>query len=778
MMKSYLDIASRYLSAHRKRTGYALLSVIMAVALVTGIFSMLDYMVRYERQQILKDEGNYHIYVKKPSQQETDFIRNRLEVKATGHLKDFGKGKLNNTDSALMALNESFSTNLNVILTEGRYPVDEDEVMLEKWTMEREMPALKIGDTVRVTAADSKEMSFKISGICEDWGETKAAAIPFVFMSMKASEKMTPETDDFFILFKDGVNIHNTGAVIAKTLNISPERIIKNERLLALMLQTKNNRVLQFYAIGAALFALVLITAVVMIYNTFNISVMERIRNFGLLRCIGASKTQIKSLLRREASITAVVAIPPGILAGMMMTVICSAVLKYFNSSIYGDINLFNISAMGIGLGAIIGFLTVFIASMLPARRASKVSAINAVTGSNEIKVSKAKKRGVLTHLFHVEMALGITNAVNKKKTLILMSLSIAFSIIMFLGFNVLMNPANLGVREIKASAPDITISSDKGIPGDIYEKIADLKGIKRIYGRKTSLIKVNMGSSENSFENSRFVSYDGIQLKWAKGYMTSGSNDEEYLNLHSGVILVLDRNNANMQSKIPELGTKITVETGKGLKELYIKGIMKAPSGYSDESTDITLITSEKIFSEITQDTEYKSLDIQLKNKKDEQIVSEIRGIAGNTLTFHDIRQLNAKARSSFLTMAVFIYGFVGVIALISILNIINTMNTSVAAKTKNFGVMRAIGMSGRQLSVMVLAEAAVYSLAGCMAGCIFGIMLQRTMVGIIIDEWEFPLLQVVMIFAVCIVTASLSVLGPLKKIKAKSIYDTIGTL
>ena len=93
---------------------------------------------------------------------------------------------------------------------------------------------------------------------------------------------------------------------------------------------------------------------------------------------------------------------------------------------------MFNISMAGIAAGVVIGLLTVFIASLLPARRAAKVSPVNAVTGSSEIKIPKKKRQGLLTKMFHVEIAMGINNALVKKKTLFLMSCSIAISIVMF----------------------------------------------------------------------------------------------------------------------------------------------------------------------------------------------------------------------------------------------------------------------------------------------------------------------------------------------------------
>lgn len=150
--------------------------------------------------------------------------------------------------------------------------------------------------------------------------------------------------------------------------------------------------------------------------------------------------------------------------------------------------------------------------------------------------------------------------------------------------------------------------------------------------------------------------------------------------------------------------------------------------------------------------------------------------------MAFFDSRQKNAEMNQTFLTMAAFIYGFVAVIALISILNIINTMNTSVASKTRYLGVMRAVGMSGTQLNKMVLVEAATYSLTGCAAGCVLGIILQKVMIEKWMSAlkviWKFPLAQIVLILILTMLITAISVISPLKRIKSRGISEVVNSL
>lgn len=780
-MNNYLNISSRYLSAHKKRSRLIIFSVVMAVALVVGIFSMLDSLIRFERVHVLKSEGNYHILIRNPKENEISSISSRIDVKNAGMMKDLGKGSINGRQCALGSLDENFAENLNFVLATGRYPSKPNEVMLEKWFMDEYY--LKIGDAVTVSLPDKSTHSYVISGMYKDWGATKAAAIPIVFMQAEGTVNLTCVSSQYFVLFKDGVNIQKAEKDISGILNITEERIGYNEGLLALMLQTKNNRVIKIYAIGAVLFSLVLITAVVMIYNTFNISVMERIRQFGLLRCIGASKAQIKRLVRRESILISFKAIPFGVLAGILMTFAGSAVLKYYNSSIYGDISIFNFSIIGILAGILTGILTVSIASFVPAKIAAKVSPVNAVTGNNEIEISKRTKNGFLTKVFKAEIAIGINNAINKKKTLILMSSSIAVSIILFLGFSVLVNPKLLGMNSTKAYTADISVSSAEGINKDLFKKVSEMDGIKNVYGRMSTFVRADFNTSRltksYALEKSWLISYDKMQLKWAKEYLSEGTCNETKLDEQNGIIAVnkIYRNDELVATMNFQIGDKVYIKTDAGDKEFTVMGIADSIPYSTDEQILTTFITTEKLFKELSDNTKYKTVDIQLK-KNDQNTVSEIKKIFDESVTLKDRRQFNAEADNAFMTVAVFIYSFIGVIAFISVLNIINTMNTSVISKTQYFGVMRAVGMSGKQLSRMVLAQAVTYSLTGCIVGCVFGIVLQKKLLDFLALDWKFPVLQISLIFIFSIFTAVFSVIGPLRRINAKGISEIIGSI
>jgi putative ABC transport system permease protein len=433
-----------------------------------------------------------------------------------------------------------------------------------------------------------------------------------------------------------------------------------------------------------------------MIYNTFNISVMERIRQFGLLRCIGASRSQIKKMVKKEDLLITAKAIPIGVIAGIFITFMCSAILKYFNGNLFGEMPLFSFSIIGIAAGVGVGTLTVFIACHLPAKKAVNVSPVNAVVENVGIKIPKQKSRGYLTKIFHVETAMGINDAFMKKKTLFLMSCSIAVSIIIFLGFQVFVDFMHYSLKTTKPYTPDISLTSEHGL-NDLYVKLSGLGGVKKVYGRIFSHVdavfdaarlteeyKKIVGDIRNTGdglfippEKSWLVSFDQNQLNWAKKDLIAGELSEEKLNERNGIIAVARplRNGVGIETAALKLGDKVYIRTPGGTKEATVMAILNQISFSDSVNSLATFVTTEKLFKELTGESTFKVIDIQLNKSGQQQTVNEIKALLDSSVLFRDYRRKNAEVNQAFLKMAVFIYGFVAVIALIGALNLYTVM-------------------------------------------------------------------------------------------------------
>ena len=807
-MKNYLGMASRHLSGHKKNTKLTIISVMIAVALVTTIFSMIDVFWTFEKQQTINDYGNYHILINNVTDHEAEAIANRIDVEQAVRYCQLENATLEGHAAVILTgdknITDIFSTGQynRYSILQGTYPEKEDEAVIEDWTAQRY--GLQTGDSITVSLAGVNRQ-LRIAGICENLSSTQSEAVTGIFIPLKGEYRFRQNLEmQLFVRFKAHADIGRAEQNIKDTLGISTKQIQHNERLLALLGKSRNTTVWGMYATGTVLFLLVLVAGITMIYNTFNISVMDRIRQFGLLPCIGASRRQIRKLVYQEGKYIVLRAVPAGILIGVVFTWICSAVLKFYNSSFFTEISLFSFSVKGIFAGTLVGILTVWLALLSPAKKASRVSPVYAVSGGCSIPAPR--KYGIHKGMGHMytELALGIRNAVSKRKTFLLMSASIAISVILFLGFQVFVNFMYSSMRTVKPYTPDLSIVSEKGMDEALYAKIKDLKGVRRVYGRMFDHVEATFDAShltdiykksvdgiitkeDGTFtgpEKAWLISYDRNQLKWAHTDLSTGTLSEDRLNEKNGIIAVAlnNRRGISMETASLRVGDKVKIQTAAGPKEYTVMAVLRSVP-FTDSSTNlVTFITTEKLYKEIVQDTKLDVIDIQLNRKDQEQTVSEIRKLVGNNVTFSDSRQKNAQATQAFLTMAVFTYGFVAVIALISILNIINTMQTSVSAKTKYIGMMRAVGMSRKQLYKMIFSEAAAYGISGCIVGVLGGVMLQKVLTVKVLSgahlTWHFPTLQVIVIFSFILAVSVLAVISPLKKIQAMGISESIGSL
>ncbi len=802
-MNHYLNLVPKYLLAHKKKTRLIIVGVAIAVALITSIFSMLDNFLVFQKMQVIYDQGDWHISLDNASKQEKNIISSRLDVDNSGTMISLKNGTINEKPCRIDALDKEFAMNLRLEVINGTYPVKQNEIMLEKWAMD--MLNIKLNDQVNLTFANGTNKEMVVSGICNDFAFSKARSRINCYLSIKGANAINEEKlSTYFIKFKDKVKINEAQRSIQNSLNINADRFSRNEMLIAIMGGSINNTVMGLYITGAVLFFIVLIAGVIMIYNTFNISVMQRIHQFGLLRCIGTSKKQIKKIVRREGMYIVLRAIPLGVAAGLLLSFVCSAILRVYNESLFEHFTVLRVSIMGIAAGILIGFATVFLASYLPAKKASRVSPISAVTGYKDVSINKKKKRGILMKIFNIDTAMGINNAIIKKKSLILMSSSIAISIIMFLGFQVLIDFMHSSMKTTKPYTPDIIVMNEKGIDQEIYNELSSIKGIKKIYGRKfeyvnatfdvsklTKEYKQTIGTIEetenNLFippENSWLISYDKNQLDWAKKDLIKGSISEKELDEQNGVIAISThlRNNVTYKTTNFNVGDKIYIQTTKGQKEMTIKAIIKSVPFSSKRSLLTTFITTEKQFERLMGLSDYGIINIQLKDRDQKATIASIRETVDDTVEIKDSRQKNKEMDQQFFTMAVFVYGFVAVISLISILNIINTMSTSVATKLRYYGVMRAIGMSGKQLSKMVLAEALTYSIIGWINGCLLGSLLQWFLISNYLSMydiiWKIAFTHILFILIIILFITIISIISPIRRVKNSQIIEVIGLL
>lgn len=522
------------------------------------------------------------------------------------------------------------------------------------------------------------------------------------------------------------------------------------------------------YLIAAILVFLVLIAGTVMISAGFNTNVLERTQFYGLLRCLGASTKQVKYFVILQGIRQSAKGVPIGLLAGQVVTWAACLLLKSISGDRFSEVPLFEFSIIGILAGIVVGFLIVLLASLSPAKKASRVSPVTAISGASQLTQNK---HAANTNLFHVETGMGVFHALSGKKNLFLMTCSFAISIMLFLSFQVMVVFLNQGMPALAPWAPDVSVTAAMGLEPSIIEEIEEIEGVKCAFGRmEYGWLSV---SSDTESGTAALVSYEENQFKWAKEELNEGSTDT--VSGETGDILVSYRD--GMQWKV---GDTVTFHTPFGEKQVRIAGILSSTNASSEAGSIGYIICSEQMLTESTGMTGYTAVDIQLAGSSTDEAVSAIRSLLPPDISIADKRLSNSESQSTYYTGAVFIYGFLFIIALIAVFNIFNSMNASVAARTRQYGVMRSMGMGAGQLYKMIAAEAATYAVLGCVTGCVLGLPLNKMMFQFLIagkwgTSWQLPAASLLLIVMLCFGSAALAIRRPIKKIRKLSIVDTI---
>lgn len=532
-----------------------------------------------------------------------------------------------------------------------------------------------------------------------------------------------------------------------------------------------------FFIVGTVLFLLILIAGVLMISSSINSSVAQRTQFFGMMRCIGMSKQQITRFVRLEALNWCKTAIPIGVALGIIVTWILCTGLRFFVGEEFTDIPIFSISIIGIISGIAIGVITVLLATGSPAKQASKVSPVAAISGNSENV--RANQHSVNTRFCKIETALGIHNAVSAKKNLFLMTGSFALSIILFLSFSVMIDLVNHLMPQ-SASISDIDIASPDGsnsINANLLSTLKGMDGVKEVYGRRSCFdISANMGSNTNLSNTIDVISYDNFDLDCLKkdNSLKKGSDLSKIYGNSNYALATWDQNSDWKIGDIIQIGNE----------QIQISGLLKYDPFNNDGLTNgkITLITSNETFVRLTGVTDYSLVFIQTTSDVTNENVEAIKNTVGGEYRFSDKR--DQRTSGTYTAFVLCVYGFLAIIALVTVLNIVNSISMSVSAKIKQYGAMRAVGMDERQVTKMIAAEAFTYALSGVVVGCVVGLLISKWLYDTLITShfgyavWNIPFVPLLIILLFTFTASIAAVYAPAKRMRNISVTETINEL
>ncbi len=776
-MRSYLSLVPISAKVHKRQSRMTRICIILAVFLVTSIFSMAEMWTDAETTAMRHNHGDWHIALQNVSKDEAEQIRKNSNVAVSSWYDEINTDAEQNyyidgKNAVLYGIEESYITDIMKYPTEGVYPQNENAVALSADA--KELFSVKIGDEITLDTPVG-DVKYTISGFYEDDTEfNDIIGGCCVFMNRKTFDEIrrlngVESESQFYIRFQNENGLKKTIADMMQQYNLTAENVKENTAVLGMLGASSNESVNELYPLAAACFVIILIAGVFMISSCMNSNVAQRTKFFGMMRCIGASKQQIIRFVRLEALNWCKTAIPIGCALGTVTCWILCAILRFFVKGEWVDMPLFAVSINGILCGALVGVITVFIAAHSPAKQAAMVSPAAAVSGNADM--SKNVNHAAKTRFLKVETSLGIHHATGTKKNLFLMTGSFALMIVLFLVFSACLDFVHKLLPSVTSKfTPDITIASQddtNSLDGNLPDKIAEIEGVESAFGMMTrTAFSVEVNGNETEID---LFSHDKTLLDTFKKSVISGDISRVYEDGNYAMAVY---------NQDYRLGVGDKIKTGN--QELEI--VCVTSEGVGSVSGAPTVVCSEKTFMRLTGECRFAMISVVLKKDVSEAAVSKIRDLVGDCL-FVDNREENSDINGSYWVFRIASYGFLAIISLITVLNITNSISMGVSARIKQYGAMRAVGMGSGQVAKMITAEAVTYAICGTAAGIILGLLLHYLIYAKIVithfgGSWNIPFATIAIVLLLVVFSCIVAIYAPEKRIRNMAITATINEL
>lgn len=548
---------------------------------------------------------------------------------------------------------------------------------------------------------------------------------------------------------------------------------------------TRDGDASQIYAVAMFLALLVMAAAVLMISGSLNGNVLQRTEFFGMLRCLGATRGQILRYVRLEALCWCRTAVPAGLLAAAAAVCLVAALMKTAGPERLSCMPVWGVSLPGTCVGAALGVLTVLLSSRAPAKRAARVSPMEAVRTAGRVK-----------------------------KGYVLMSGAFALCIVLFLAFTTVADFLEHALLPPPWTPELSVVSSDNtgSIPRSAADAVLQMDGVKRVYGRMfvynismTAEKTAEAGRTPSGWKMANLISYEENQFAWAEESLAEGSVKD--VSENPGQVLYVappeeagaggaaetgteegggaaaETNGGEKAGKAsaPQIsvGDRLTLAIGGREQTVTVAGILSESPLARQEGT-ATLLVSERTFLELTGEEGYNILDIQFENGADRENVEAVKAYFTEGVTFEDSFDRMQAQKRLYRAMAILAWGFLAVIVGITVLHVANTIRMNAESGKRQYGILRAMGLDSGQLFGMLAAQALSYAAGGCLMGWLLGIPVQRVLFLSLItsfwqDAWSFPLLPLAGITGIVLASSLLAVVRPFRSLMRMSVVDVI---
>ena len=627
------------------------------------------------------------------------------------------------------------------------------------------------------------------------------------------------QTANFYVTLKNPKEYENVMNQIKNTIEAETDSEIEvdiNKDLLRFEGVLSESILGVLYRIAGVIIVIIVVSSVFVIRNSFSISVSKKTKQYGMLASVGATKKQIKRSVLLEGLYIGIVAIPLGILLGIVAIIILLWIVNLLLVDMMeGTSFVYDVPGMAILISVVISGITIFLSCLIPAIKASKIPPIEAIRGTDDIKIKtrKIKTSKLTKKLFGIGGVIASKNLKRNRKKYRTTVVSLVVSISIFIALS-----SFLTYGQMMTGSYYTDLSYNIAVNGGnetLYEKVATWSGINSYsYSYQTSAeIDVNKYGTDfakEELENKKQIheedfpedvgkyEYNTLGLTivmvnndYFKSYVKSlGMNEkdysniailgddmmhylgqgkskvEHYFNVKAGEVMEVTMDDEQKQIKI----SKITTERPMGYESCYTEG------GYLFVSEDYPVVTKDK--------SELNSGNLCIDAQKPSEIENKLTDLKKESEEFENIMVTNLaeyaeQQKRIIILISIFLYGFIAVITLIGVTNIFNTITTNMILRSKEFANLKSIGMTTKEFNKMIRLESVMYGTKSLLIGIPIGLLgsyeIFKSFTNSIdfgfIIPWHAIIISVIFVFIIVGLTMKYS----LNKINKQNIIETI---
>lgn len=869
------------LKKSRTRTIVTIIGIMLSTALIMAVTTFVSSFQQFMIDYSVYNNGNYFVAVQNADSALTQDIVGNDRYSDFSLAKSIGYTLAKDCENEykpyiyIMGVDDAFMENMPVHLVSGRLPANDREIILPQHLYSNGGVYYELGDEVnwsvglRVSEGYTlwQDTPYIVPGMDEGEAETLEYVSSMAYTVVGFYERANFEDyqapgytaitkTDFSVIAETGEGLYSVYFKTDKgeayneaenlldkisssedSANTGSVGVSTNDSLLEAYFQSRYDSFNQaIIGIATILIIIIMVGSIMLIYNAFAISVSERTKQFGLLSSIGATKRQIKRAVIFEALTLSVAGITLGVLLGIGGVAGTLLILDPFIASVFGlpiSIHL-SVSWAALLIAVVVALITVLISAWIPATRAMKVTAIEAIRQNNDYKNARKQiKTSKFTgKLFGFEGTLAAKYFKRNKKKYRVTIISLFISIVLFISVSSFASYLMTTVEgqyegsnfEIAASVYPLDGEIDKeelleelgkvqniddvtcmeyilvDMPTKLNEQNMNKEYVKWLLrspipegGESESTVDITIIDDEsfrqycerNQLDVDAYTNPDKPLFIASDNVKEWDSENERYRNFKAfngkpgSIVLDMDNRYGNFVYK-GELDADAGKDRMKKTFEIGYYSAELAPGCIN--KYNITIMTSQSMAQAIGIEMTVNQLEYFINTEQHTKVAKDIEELlekGGMSYYVLDVEEAEEQNANLVFIMKVFAYGFIIMISLISITNVFNTISTNVMLRRKEFAMLKTVGMTRGGFNKMMNFECILYGSKAVLYGLPVSVGVSYLIYNYFNSAFEFafyvPASAVIISVGVVFLVVFVTMLYSMHKIKKENVIDVL---